>query len=162
MDLLSDPPALDLNNRDWVIHTRTEERPPVRISKDTIIENCMIADGCSISSGSRITHSVLSPGVTIQANVTIEDSIILTDCVIGDNSKIYSSILDKHVEVGSNCTIGSVKNSHIAMVGKNSIIPEDFIIEPGGMIGTDVILSDYSGTIIQSGQILQTRRLHHD
>jgi glucose-1-phosphate adenylyltransferase len=159
MDLLNDPPALELNNRDWVIHTRTEERPPVRISKNTTIENSMIADGCSIADGSRIIHSVLSPGVTIHGNVTIEDSIILTDCVIGENSKILHSILDKRVEVGSNCIIGASKHQQIAMVGKNSIIPDSVIVHPGGMIGPDVIRTDYSGSIIQSTQILQSRRL---
>jgi glucose-1-phosphate adenylyltransferase len=159
MDLLNDPPALELNNRDWVIHTRTEERPPVRISKNTTIENSMVADGCSIAGGSRIIHSVLSPGVTIHDNVTIEDSIILTDCVIGENSKILHSILDKRVEVGSNCIIGASKHQQIAMVGKNSIIPDSVIVHPGGMIGPDVIRTDYSGSIIQSTQILQSRRL---
>ena len=32
MDLLADPPPLNLNDRGWVIHTRTEERPPMRIA----------------------------------------------------------------------------------------------------------------------------------
>ena len=31
MDLLDNPPPLDLYNRNWIIHTRTEERPPAKI-----------------------------------------------------------------------------------------------------------------------------------
>ena len=31
MDLLEERPALDLDDRDWVIHTRSEERAPARI-----------------------------------------------------------------------------------------------------------------------------------
>jgi glucose-1-phosphate adenylyltransferase len=162
MDLLNDPPALELNNREWVIHTRTEERPPVRISKNTTIENSMIADGCTIAAGSRIIHSVLSPGVTIQADVTIEDSIILTDCVIGKKSKIFRCVLDKHVKVGCNCVIGALNQSQIAMVGKNSIIPENFIVQPGGMIGPDVTPDDFSENIIKSDEILQSRRMPYE
>ena len=33
MDMLNDPPPIDLNDRHWIIHTRTEERSPVRICK---------------------------------------------------------------------------------------------------------------------------------
>lgn len=91
MDLLEEPPSLDLNNRDWVIHTRTEERPPVRVHHGSAIENSMIADGCTISSGARIVHSILGPGVFVGENVTIKDSIILTDSVIGMNSSLKSS-----------------------------------------------------------------------
>jgi glucose-1-phosphate adenylyltransferase len=162
MDLLNDPPALELNNRDWVIHTRTEERPPVRISKNAVIDNSMVADGCLIADGSKIRHSILSPGVMIKNNVIIEDSIILTDCVIGENSRISRSILDKHVQVGANCIIGSPQHPQISMAGKNSFIPENCIIQPGGMIGPDVIAEDYLENIVQSAQILQTRRLPHE
>ena len=34
MELLDDHPPLDLYDRDWVIHTRSEERPPARIGAD--------------------------------------------------------------------------------------------------------------------------------
>ena len=159
MDLLNEPPSLELDNRNWVIHTRTEEQPPVRISKNTIIENSMISDGCSIASGSRITHSILSPGVKIHGNVTIEDSIILTNCIIGENSLIYHSILDKGVVVGCNCTIGSANQPQISMVGKNSVIPDNYTIQSGGTIGPDVLPSDYTGNGILSAGILHTRKL---
>jgi len=48
------------------------------------------------------------------------------------------------------------------MVGKNSIIPENTVVQPGGMIGSDVIENDYSGNIVKSNQILQTRRSLHE
>ncbi len=162
MDLLREPPSLYLNNRDWVIHTRTEERPPMRICRDAIIENSMVADGCSIHDGARIIRSILSPGVTIGSNVTIEDSIILTDAIIKENCHIHKTILDKYVQVGANCSLGSPDHSQISMVGKNTIIPENTVIQPGGMIGADVIESDYSSNIIKSNQILQTRRSPHE
>ena len=45
MDLLSSPPSLNLNDRTWVIHTRSEERPPVRVGAGAQIIDSMITDG---------------------------------------------------------------------------------------------------------------------
>ncbi|MCI0478455.1 MAG: NTP transferase domain-containing protein, partial [Anaerolineales bacterium] len=37
MDLLTCPPSIDLNDRRWVIHTLSEERPPALIRADAIV-----------------------------------------------------------------------------------------------------------------------------
>src|SRR3990170_2415549 len=63
MDLLVDPPPLDLNNRSWIVHTRTQERPPVYISGGAEVVDSMITDGCYIAAGAQVERSVLSPGV---------------------------------------------------------------------------------------------------
>src|SRR5690606_3293000 len=49
MDLLSAPPSLNLNDRTWVIHTKSEERPPVQIASGAVINNSMVTHGCVIS-----------------------------------------------------------------------------------------------------------------
>jgi len=48
------------------------------------------------------------------------------------------------------------------MVGKNSFVPANCVVMPGGMISTDVISSDYSTTVIENGQIIHTRRLPNE
>ncbi|MFN2234144.1 MAG: glucose-1-phosphate adenylyltransferase family protein, partial [Anaerolineales bacterium] len=62
MDLLSDKPPLDLNDRSWILHTRTEERAPVRTASGADICESMLSSGCYIGSDAQITHSVLGPG----------------------------------------------------------------------------------------------------
>ncbi len=59
MELLTDPPPLDLNDRSWIIHTQSEERPPVSIREGAEVRDSMITDGCVIGPGARIEHSVL-------------------------------------------------------------------------------------------------------
>ncbi len=71
MDLLSEQPPIDLNDRSWVIHTRTEERPPVRIARGAEIWDSLITDGCVITSGAQVERSVLSPGVRVLPGVRI-------------------------------------------------------------------------------------------
>jgi hypothetical protein len=48
------------------------------------------------------------------------------------------------------------------MVGKNAIVPRNMVVEPGGMVGTDVAPSDYLTNIVQTGAYIQTRRLPYE
>ena len=161
MDLLTDNPALDLNNRTWIIHTRTEERPPAFISRSAFIEDSMISDGCVLAPGCQVVHSVLSPGVQVSPGAVIRDSILLTDGVVKDGAVIERSILDKRVIVGKNARVGSITDKPepvITMIGKSSVIPTDIVIEAGSSIGPDVIPSDFPEPLVHSGQYIQTQR----
>lgn len=165
MDLLPNPPLLDLNDRSWIVHTRTEERPPIRVEESAIIANSMICDGCMIGKGARIIKSVLSPGVTVHAGAEINESIILTDSNIGENAKILRSILDKKVVVDAGARIGALENLpsiRIPMIGKSSHIPADTIIEPGAIIATDVTPDDFSRKQIYSDEYIETKRMPYE
>lgn len=165
MDLLGEEP-IDLNNRSWIIHTRTEERPPVRIQKGAIIENSMITDGCDIASGARIVNSVLSPGVRVESGAFINHSVILTDAEIESNAKVEYTIIDKRVRVGENSHVGSheatATQPKITMVGKNSHISPELEVISGAVIATDVIPSDYPSNVIRSEDYIQTKRLPYE
>jgi glucose-1-phosphate adenylyltransferase len=163
MDLLNVPSQLDLYNRDWVIHTRTEERPPVRIDRGAIFEDSLICNGCVIEGGARVVRSILSPGVHVHAGATIFESIILTDSNIGEGASLEHAVLDKFVCVNNQAVVGSAAGElKIAMAGKHAQIPGGVKIQPGAMIGPDVILSDFTSDIIEAGVYLQTRRLPHE
>lgn len=164
MNLLEMPPPLDLYNRSWIIHTRTEERPPVKIFNGARIENSLICDGCIIEDGAQISNSILSPGVYIHSGTMVKESILFTDAVVEGNTVIERSILDKRVRIHEGTVVGDYlpDELQISMIGKNSIVPPKFVIEPGGMIGADVISSDYSKKVIKSGEFIQTRRLPNE
>jgi ADP-glucose pyrophosphorylase len=65
MDLLADTPPIDLLDREWVIHTRSEERPPVNIRTGATVNHSLITDGCVVEGS--VEYSVLSPGVRVKA-----------------------------------------------------------------------------------------------
>lgn len=161
MDLLSTPPAFNLYNPRWVIHTRTEERPPARIHSGATIEDSLICDGCTIEPGAIIRKSVLSPGVTVRSGAVVEESVILTDTTISNDCRIVRSILDKRCHVGEESIIGAIQPDgiKIALVGRNSIVPAGTNIHPGGTVGWDVIPSDYNSREILDGEFVQSRRL---
>ena len=130
MDLLNNPPPIDLYDRAWIIHTRTEERPPAKVMRGAMVEDSMICDGCVIESGAQVMRSILSPGVYISAGSVVHESILLTDTTIGRGARIERAILDKRVCVGENSIIGDLHSdaTSIPMIGKNAILPP----APGG------------------------------
>ena len=165
MDMLSPSPSLKLYNRSWIIHTRTEERPPARLPASARVYASMICDGCYIGADSRVESSVLSPGVVVRPGAVVRESVLLTDCVVESGCVIERAVLDKHVEVGPNSRIGggiATSEISIAVVGKNSKIPQGCVIEPNGEVGTDVAETEFEEKIVRAGQFIQTRRLPNE
>ncbi len=134
MDLLEEHPALDLYDRDWVVHTRSEERPPARIGPTASVHRSLISHGCLIAG--TVERSVLSPGVRVDPGAVVRDSIVMFDCVIRAGAVIDRAILDKEVQVGPNAIVGMGTdydtpnkqepgrlNTGITVVGKRAIIP---------------------------------------
>jgi glucose-1-phosphate adenylyltransferase len=163
MDQLAENPPYDLNDRRWIIHTRSEERPPVWIARGATIVDSMITDGCEIAQGAHIERSILSPGVIVRKGARIIESIILTDTEIGPDAVVERAIIDKRVHIGEKARIGRITSDLIiTMIGKNSAVPGEYIIEPGAVIATDVTESDYSSKTIRGDEYIQTKRLAYE
>ena len=161
MDLLSPNPPLKLYDRRWVIHTRTEERPPVRFPDAAHVYASMITDGCFVEAGASVESSVLSPGVIVRAGAVVRESILLTDCVVESGSVVERAILDKRVHVGERSRVGGGigdSNIGLTMVGKNSNLPPGLIVESGAEISTDVSPDDFTDQLVRAGQTIKTKR----
>src|SRR5262249_7320912 len=79
------------------VHTKSEERPPVRIQEGAVVKDSMITDGCVIAAGARVEKSVLSPGATVGPGAVIRYSVILTDTSIeagarNERPRIHQSV----------------------------------------------------------------------
>jgi glucose-1-phosphate adenylyltransferase len=147
MDLLAKPPSLNLNDRSWIIHTLSEERPPVKIEAGAVIKDSMITDGSVISEGARVERSVLSPGVYVGPKAIIRESIILTDCYVEANAVIERCIIDKLTVIGRNSRIGKIQDLGdlgITVIGKNTQIPSGFTVGRNVVLGTDLEPEDFA------------------
>jgi glucose-1-phosphate adenylyltransferase len=165
LDLLSPNPPLKLYDRRWVIHTRTEERPPVRFPDEAHVYASMITDGCFIEAGARVESSVLSPGVIVRAGAVVRESILLTDCIVESGAVVERAIFDKMVNVGQNARIGGGIHDpeiRLTLVGKNSKLPAGLVVEPGAEISTDVVHSDFENLHVKADQFIQTKRKPHE
>lgn len=149
---------LNLYDESWKIYTRSEEKPPVRITSNALIKDSLLSNGCIIKG--TVINSVLSPGVYVGENTIIENSVILNDSYIGDNCHLKRVILDKKVEIGNNVKIGitddltpnierpDLLNSGITVLEKKTKIRDNMLI------GTNVRVyrsANIENEIIKSG-----------
>jgi glucose-1-phosphate adenylyltransferase len=147
MDLLQTPPSLNLNDRTWVIHTRSEERPSVHIHAGATIRDSLITDGSVIAEGALVERSVLSPGVYIGPNAIVRESIILTDTYIEAGAVVERSVIDKIAVIGHNARVGGVQDVGdlgITCIGKNTHVPAGFTVGRAAILGTDLRLEDFA------------------
>ncbi|MEI6669006.1 MAG: sugar phosphate nucleotidyltransferase [Acidobacteriota bacterium] len=144
MDLLRHPPAFDLNDRGWVIRTRSAERPPMLIDRGASAQACLITDGVVIAAGALVERSVLSPGVYIGPNAVVRDSIVFADSCVEAGAQVERAIIDKHVTVGANARVGRLDDADglpgITTIGKNVQIAAGLEVERGMAISPDVYL----------------------
>jgi glucose-1-phosphate adenylyltransferase len=146
MDLLASPPSLNLNDRTWVIHTLSEERPPAHIQNGATVRNSLITNGTVISEGALVEQSVLSPGVYVGPNAVVRESIVFTDTYIEAGAVVERCILDKIVVIGHNARVGKIQDVGelgITCVGKNTHIPAGFTVGRNVVLGTDLRLEDF-------------------
>lgn len=137
--LLDESPALDLYDPNWVIHTRSEERPPVKCTPFGEIKNSLTSNGCVING--RVINSILSPGVCVERGAVVRDSVIMNDTTIKADALVNRCILDKEIEIGAGAQVGvgddntpnqlepANLDTGITIVGKRARIP------PGASIG---------------------------
>jgi glucose-1-phosphate adenylyltransferase len=161
MALVSETPALDMYDPEWVVHTRSEERPPVLLGSEAHVDGSLLSDGCRVDG--RVIRSVLSPGVYVAPGAVVRDSIIFNDAVIEAGAVIDRAIIDKYVRVGEGSLVGdgennvpnrenpTVLNTGLTIVGKGAQLPA------GAMVGRNCTVRPHvkvKQQIIESGSSL--------
>ncbi len=136
--LLSPNPPLNLADPNWVIHTQSTERPPVKVGLQGQIVRSMVANGCVVRG--RIERSVISPGVYVSPEAVVRDSIVMNDSWIGPGAVLDRVIVDKEVVIGAGAQVGCGEdmrpntaepdriNTGLSVVGKNAHIPAEVTI----------------------------------
>ena len=164
MALLAETPALDLYDTEWVIHTRSEEQPPVRVGSEAWAGGNLLSNGCIIDGV--VESSVLSPGVRVAAGAVVRDSVIMNDTVIAANARIERAIIDKNVYVGDGAEIGygvdnvpnrlhpERLNTGLTVIGKGARIPGGIKIGHNVIINPDVAEEQFPNDFIASGETL--------
>ena len=162
MALLRENPALDLYDYEWVIHTRSAERPPVKCIPPGEIVNSLTSNGCVITGS--VINSVLSPGVRVEKGAKVKDSVIMNDTIIRADAVVDCCIIDKQVEIGPGAKLGVGKNdtpnqlepdninTGITIIGKRGIIPEGATIGRNCRIDPDTTPDDYETLNVKSGE----------
>lgn len=170
MQLLVHTPPLDMYERDWVVHTRSEERPPAKIQAGAVVKRSLICHGCVIEG--TVDSSVLSPGVYVGPGALVRDSVILTDSRVDAGATVVRTITDKEVHVAAGCRVGSDTdltvndmfpdsiNTGITLIGKNTSLPPRFHVGGNCVVGADLSPLDFAGlNAIPSGKSYRVQPL---
>lgn len=163
MELLDPKNSLGLYDASWIIHTRSEERPPAKIGPQARVSSSMISNGCTVRG--TVEHSVLSPGVYISPGAVVRHSVVMNDTWIGPGAVLDRVIVDKNVVVGAGVRLGhgddlKIVNREapdkltigVSVVGKNAHIPAGIRIGRNVVINADRDEEHFSGTEVASGE----------
>jgi glucose-1-phosphate adenylyltransferase len=162
LELLDSGCPLDLYDTNWLIQTRSEEQPPVKVGPQARISRSLVCNGCVVRG--TVEHSVLSPGVYVSPGAVIRDSVVMNDTWIGPGAVLDKVIVDKQVVVGTGVHLGCGDDfdtpnqsqpdkitTGITVVGKSARIPGGISIGRNVLINADRDIDDFPGGNIPSG-----------
>jgi glucose-1-phosphate adenylyltransferase len=133
--LLSETPALDMYDPEWIIHTQSSQQPGAHVDRASRVENSMISDGSQVYGN--VSRSIISPGVVVSPDATVRDSIILNDAWIGPGAVIDRCIVDEDARIESGVVLGDGHdntpnqktpewlNTGLTLVGMRTHIPSN-------------------------------------
>ncbi|MFH8566358.1 glucose-1-phosphate adenylyltransferase [Streptomyces sp. NPDC017988] len=122
MDLISDHPVFNLDNRRWPIYTHSGGLPPAKFCAGGIAGESIVSPGCVIRG--QVTRSVLSPGVTIEQGAVVQGSVLHDNVRVGRGAVVRGAVLDKNVDVPPGATIGvnPERDEELYTVSKGGVI----------------------------------------
>ena len=143
MDLIAEPPAFDLYDKDWSIFSRNPVKPPHFTSKGASVCSSCVTEGCKIYGA--VNHSILFEGVTVESGAVVEDSIVFPGSIIKKGATVKKSVIGEQTVIGENAYIGdesvaddSLKSKYcsggISLVGGGIKIGNGVKIAPESMV----------------------------
>ncbi|MFE0174634.1 glucose-1-phosphate adenylyltransferase [Streptomyces sp. NPDC059002] len=131
MDLISDHPVFNLDNRRWPIYTHSGGLPPAKFCAGGIAGESIVSPGCVIRG--QVTRSVLSPGVSVEEGAVVQGSVLHDNVRVGRGAVVRGAVLDKNVDVPPGATIGvnperdaelyTVSKAGVIALGKGQLVP---------------------------------------
>ena len=134
MDMLDGDSGLDMDDNSWKIYSRNPNLPAARIAAGSVLDECMVAEGCDISG--EIRHSVLFQGVTVGEGAKVIDSVVMRGAVIEAGAVVERAVVaeDAHVEAGAK--VGE-PGAALCVLGSGCKVPAGSVVAPGESVEPD-------------------------
>ncbi|WP_100408312.1 glucose-1-phosphate adenylyltransferase subunit GlgD [Bacillus solitudinis] len=101
------------------IYTKIKDEPPTHFSKEAIVHQSIIANGCLIEG--TVENSILFRGVHVHKDAVIRNSIVMQRCDIHQGTILENMILDKDILLSPKRTfIGAKEQPYI--IAKRKVI----------------------------------------
>ena len=114
MDLLDRNNTLNIFEKDWRIYTKSKNLPPQYISRESIVTNSLINEGCIVKG--EVNNSILFSEVDIEAGAKVTNSVILPNCTIKAGAVVNNAVVLEGVTIKEGEKIGQVDDDKIYLV----------------------------------------------
>lgn len=131
-DLLKDPPPIDLHDDTWRIYARNVGLPPHYVGRTAVVENSLVAEGCSIFG--EVKGSVISGGVLVEEGAELIDCVVMPDAVIKKGARVERAIIAEGAVITEDAVVGEA-TGNIAVVGKNIVLEKGQKVLAGEQVG---------------------------
>ena len=119
MDLLSDPPPIDLDDPDWPVLTHAALLRAPAIVRGGSIDDSLIAPAARVAG--EVSRSVIGRGAVVEAGAVVRESVLLPGAVVRSGARVVRAVLDDRVEIGRDAVVGS-EGGELALVGLRASI----------------------------------------
>lgn len=135
MDLIKEPPAFNLYDRNWRIYARNPIQPPHYIGNGAEVVGSLVTEGCEVYG--TVRNSVLFADAKIMKGAVVEDSAVMPGSVIKEGAIVRRAIIGENCVIGEDCVVGAGGDYEITLVGSDTIMPTGFTVLPGTQVGQD-------------------------
>jgi glucose-1-phosphate adenylyltransferase len=123
MELLGEPPPIDLDDPDWPILTHANaRRASSHILGGARLDRVLLAPAASI--GGDVARSVVGRGAVVEEGATVRDSVLLPGAVVRRGATVERAIVDDGVEICGGVSVGE-RDGDIALVGLGATVEQD-------------------------------------
>ena len=143
MDLLADPPKLDMYDKRFRVYARNVGSPPHHIGRLAHVSRSLLTEGSHVNG--TVRHSIISTNAVVRRDAEVIDSVIMPGAIIDRGAKVYRAIIGVDTYIGKNAVVGQDASGAapdqmppVTVVGSECHVPDNETIEPGQMLGKDV------------------------
>ena len=144
MDLIGDPPKLDLNDPNWRIFSRNPVMPPHYVGREAEISESLVTEGCRVYG--KVSNSVLFAGVIVQKGAIVEDSVILPGAVVESGAEVHKAIIGENAHIGAHAVIGGPlrgdEQVDNRLTGDITLVGNDVCVCGGAYLPKGIIAND--------------------
>ncbi len=117
MDMLKPELQKELFLADRPVYTKVKDSVPTFYDYHAIVENSLIADGCTIKG--TVRNSVIFRGVCVEEGAVVENAILMQNSVIERDARIACAITDKNARISAGVEVrGSARVPFVVGKGK--------------------------------------------
>ena len=126
--------GINLFDENWKIYSRNSGMTGHKISKDAVVEDSMITDGCRVDG--TVKKSILYAGVKVAKDAVVEEAVVMGGAVIKSGAVVKHCIVGENAVIGENAVVGGPEG--VATVGPDVAVGADAKIGPNAMVRDNV------------------------